>query len=151
MSVIARNKKARFNYDIDEEFEAGVVLHGNEVKSIRRGRIDMTDSHAYIDDNMELWMLGVKVQKYEQSSRFIKKIDPERQKKLLLKSKEIKKLYGKVKQSGKTIVPLSVYFNSRNLVKVKVALCTGKKIYQKKQALKVRDLDRQIKKDLREK
>ena len=138
--TVALNRKARFEYFIEEEFEAGLVLTGTEVKSLRAGRVAFTDAYAS-EKNGELWLLNATIQEYAGGNRF--NHEPRRPRKLLLQRKQIKKLIGRLQTKGVTLVPLSLYFNSRGLAKLKLGLATGKKQHEKRQAIKDRDWKRE--------
>lgn len=146
--VVAHNKKASFEYFIEEKFEAGLVLTGSEVKSIRSGKVNIADSHAGFDKN-EIFLFNCHIAEYEQANRF--NHSPKRPKKLLLHSKEIRKIFGKIKVKGYTLVALSVYFNQKNLVKVELGLAKGKKQHDKRQAIKEQDWERDKARVMRDK
>ena len=138
----AQNKKARHDYFIIETYEAGIVLSGTEVKSVRAGTVNMKDSYCYIEDG-EIYVTGVHISPYEKGNIFNR--DPLRVRKLLMHKKEIFKLFVKVGKEGYTIVPLSMYFSGKN-VKVEIGLCKGKKLYDKRETeakkAEARDIDR---------
>lgn len=138
----AQNKKARHDYFVIETYEAGIVLSGTEVKSVRAGTVNMKDSYCYIEDG-EIYMTGVHISPYEKGNIFNR--DPLRVRKLLMHKKEILKLFMKVGKEGYTIVPLSMYFSGKN-VKVEIGLCKGKKLYDKRETeakkAEARDIDR---------
>ena len=140
--VIAQNRKARHDYSILDTYEAGLVLTGTEVKSLRLGRASLVDGFATIDDG-EMFLRNVHIPVYEQGSWT--NHEPRRTRKLLLHKGEIERLIGKTKESGLTIVPLSLYF-SAGKVKVEIALARGKKSYDKRQDLARRDADREVRK-----
>jgi SsrA-binding protein len=140
MKPAAVNKKAYFNYEILETLEAGVALLGSEVKSVREGRISMKDSYADIQ-NGELFLFQCHISPYEQANRL--NHDPLRPRKLLLHRREIKRLTGKVRERGLTLVPTKVFFSERGLVKVEIALAKGKKQYEKRAVIKERDQQRE--------
>lgn len=145
---IARNKKAWHEYSILESFEAGIVLTGTEVKSIRHGKLNMKDCYAKIQDG-ELMLEGMHVSPYDKGNIF--NVDPMRTRKLLMHRYEIRKLDGRIKQDGLTLIPLSIYFK-KGKMKVELGLAKGKKLYDKREdtAKKeaVRRIDRYIKKDI---
>lgn len=143
---IAQNKKARHDYEILDTFEAGLVLHGTEVKSLREGRANLKDSYAAVH-NEEVWLYGVHISPYSHGN--INNHPPERDRKLLLHRKEIRKLIGKTKETGLTLVPLQLYFN-KGKVKVQLALARGKKEYDKRAAIEKRESDRELKRVFRE-
>ncbi len=126
--LIAPNKKARHDYFVMESYEAGIELFGTEVKSIRRGQVNLKDSYCFIDKG-ELFATGIHISPYEQGNIFNK--DPLRIKRLLMHKKEINKLLGLVTQQGLTLVPLSMYFKGSR-VKLEIGLCKGKKLYDKR-------------------
>ncbi|NUO84408.1 SsrA-binding protein SmpB, partial [candidate division KSB1 bacterium] len=134
---IAQNKKARHDYEILETYEAGLVLHGTEVKSLREGRANLKDSYAAVH-NDEVWLYGVHISPYSHGN--INNHAPERDRKLLLHRKEIRKLIGKTKETGLTLVPLQLYFN-KGKVKVQLALARGKKEYDIRAAISKRESD----------
>ena len=145
--IIAQNKKAYHDYFVEETYEAGIELSGTEVKSLRRGNANLKDSFCRIEDG-EIFAYGIHISPYEQGNIFNK--DPLRVKKLLMHRREINKLFGLVSQKGYTLVPLSLYF-SGSRVKVQLALCTGKKLYDKRESdakrSAARDIDRAMKGD----
>jgi SsrA-binding protein len=142
---ITTNKKAYFEYSVLESFDAGIMLIGNEVKSIRRNDVTIVDSFVYIK-NGELFIKNMKVAKYKQS-HMLDKHDENREKKLLLNRKEINKIEKLIQGVGTTIIPLEV-FVSKNLIKVKIGVCKGKKLWNKKEDIKNRDIDRDAKREL---
>ena len=145
--IIAQNKKAYNDFFVEETYEAGIELSGTEVKSLRRGNANLKDSFCRIEDG-EIFAYGIHISPYEQGNIFNK--DPLRAKKLLMHRREINKLFGLVSQKGYTLVPLSLYF-SGSRVKVQLALCTGKKLYDKRESdakrSAARDIDRAMKGD----
>ena len=138
--LIAQNKKARHDYHIDETYEAGLALVGTEVKSLRAGRASLVDAYGRIKDG-EVWLEGAHIPEYDQGSWT--NHEPRRSRKLLLHRAEIAKLIGKTKESGLTLVPLSLYFKDGK-AKVEIALARGKKAYDKRQSLAARDAAREI-------
>ncbi|MGX7827101.1 SsrA-binding protein SmpB [Actinokineospora sp. 24-640] len=140
--VIASNRKARHDYTILDTYEAGVVLLGTEVKSLRLGRASLVDSFATVDDG-EVWLRGLHIAEYALGTWT--NHEPRRTRKLLLHKKEILRLIGKTKESGTSLVPLSMYFKDGK-VKVELALARGKKAHDKRQALAKRDAEREIQK-----
>ena len=138
----AQNRKARHDYFVEETYEAGIVLSGTEVKSIRAGTVNMKDSYCYIEEG-EMFVTGMHISPYEKGNIF--NLDPLRDRKLLMHKKEILKLFMKIGKEGYTLVPLSMYFSGKNL-KVEVGVCKGKKLWDKREteALKAekRDIDR---------
>ncbi len=146
MGVITKNKKAYFKYEILERLEAGISLIGQEVKSIKSGRINLAGSYAVLK-NEEVFLIGAKIPPY-QPKNAPKDYNPERSRKLLLKKSEIKYLIGKIKQKGLTIVPLSVY-TKRSRIKIEIALVKGRTKPDKRELIKKRDVEREIKKELK--
>jgi SsrA-binding protein len=138
--LIAQNKKARHDYHLDDFYEAGLVLTGTEVKSLRAGRASLVDAYARIKDG-EVWLEGAHIPEYTEGSWT--NHEPRRPRKLLLHRDEIAKLVGKTKESGLTLVPLSMYFKDGK-AKVEIALARGKKAYDKRQTLATRDAEREI-------
>jgi SsrA-binding protein len=136
---VATNRKARHEYDILETFEAGLVLKGPEVKSLRDGRASFQDAYARLE-RAEVWLEGVHISPYEQANRF--NVDPVRPRKVLLHRDEIRRLVGKVEEKGLTLVPLEIYF-SRGHAKVTLALARGRKLHDKREELKRRDQERE--------
>ncbi len=143
MKVILRNKKAHFNYQIEERIESGIVLVGSEIKSIRAGRININEAYAVIKHN-EVFLVNCRINPYDPASLF--NHNPLRQRKLLLKKREIRKLAQKVERKGYTLVPLSVYINDRNKAKIEIGLCLGKKTYDKRDAERKKQIDMEIRK-----
>ncbi len=144
--LIASNKKANHNFDLLEKLEAGIVLKGNEVKSIRKGGVNLKESHARLEAN-ELWLYNCHVSPYEQANTFYK-IDPSRSRKLLLHRKQIKKWLGKVQEKGLVIVPTKLYIK-KNKVKVEIALARSKKLFDKRRQLKEKAIKRDIQKNIK--
>ena len=138
--LISENRQARHEYFILEDMEAGIELQGNEVKSIRLGNVNLKDSWCDIE-NGELFLKGLHISPYEKDG--LARTDPRRVRKLLIHKREILRLFGKVKQDGLTLIPLSLYFKDSK-VKVKVGLCKGKKLYDKRQSAAKKDAQRQI-------
>lgn len=144
--VIARNKKATHDYHIEETFETGVVLTGTEIKSIRKGKVNLQDSYARIDRG-ELFIVGMHISPFEQGNRF--NVDPTRTRKLLMHKKEINKLLGQTKVKGLTLVPLDLHLHN-GFAKIQLALGRGKKLYDKRATEAKRDADRMIQRKLKE-
>lgn len=144
--TVAQNKKAYHDYFVIEEYEAGIELFGTEVKSIRQGRVNLKDAWCSIDSG-EIFVNGMHISPYEQGNIFNR--DPLRKKKLLMHKKEIYKLYGTIKQQGLTLIPLSVYFN-KGKAKIKVGLCKGKKIYDKRDVAAKKEANRSIDREIKE-
>ena len=143
--IIAQNKKARFNYFLEDTYECGVVLEGTEVKSVKNGSISMVDAFAEITDG-EVWVRNVHIAEYSFSSIF--NHNPDRKKKLLLHREEIKRLQRKVEEKGYTLIPLDIYLKNGR-VKITLGVCKGKKLYDKRDTIKQRDLDREMSRDFR--
>ncbi len=142
MKIIARNKKAYFDYDIIEEIEAGIVLNGEEVKSLRNNACSIKESYAKIDnEKLEIFVHNMTIDHYRFSRE--NEANTKRKRKLLLHKREIKRLSRKIEEKGLTLIPLSVYFNNRNIAKIKLGLCKGKKLYNKKETIKRRDFERE--------
>jgi len=146
MKIVASNKKAYFNYEIVESLEAGIALLGSEVKSIREGRVSLKDSYAEIK-NGEVFLLHMNVSPYEQANIF--NHEPLREKKLLLHRQEIKRLIGKIREKGYTLIPTKVILNEKGRIKVEVSLAKGKRTYEKKRAIKERELEREVRAELK--
>ena len=143
--LIANNKKARHDYFVEETYEAGIALHGTEVKSLRLGKCSIKESFIKIEKG-EVFIYNMHISPYEKGNIFNK--DPLRVKKLLLHKYEINKLSGKIQQQGYTLVPLTVYL-SGSLVKIEVGLCRGKKLYDKRQDMAKRDQRREAEKNFK--
>ena len=146
IKIMARNREAYHEYFVEEELEAGIELCGTEVKSIRLGNINMKDSWCGIK-NGEMIVNQLHIAPYEQGNIFNR--DSKRPRRLLLHKREIMRLFGKVKQDGYSIIPLSIYLKG-SLVKVKIGLCKGKKLYDKRQAAAEKDAKRQIDRAMKE-
>jgi SsrA-binding protein len=141
-----RNKIATFEYFIDDKFDAGMILTGTEVKALRDGRVSFNDSYCLIDHN-ELYIKGLHISPYEFGS--YANHPPLRDRKLLLKKKELNKIIQKLKEKGLTIVPLKIYFNERGFAKIQIGLGKGKKLYDKRDSIKQRESEREIKRYLK--
>lgn len=146
MRTIATNKKAKFNYEILERIEAGISLLGSEVKSVREGGISLKESHAEIKGG-EVFLINCNISPYEAASRF--NHEPKRDRKLLLHRREIKRLTGKIQEKGLTLVPTKVFFNDKGKVKVEVSLAKGKRAYKKREVIRERDRDRELRAELK--
>lgn len=144
--ILAQNKKARHDYFIEDTYEAGIVLTGTEVKAVRLGKVNLKDSFARFKEG-ELFLLNMHISPYEQGNRF--NHDPLRTRKLLLKRRELDRLQGLVKQEGYALVPLSLYLKG-GLIKVELALAKGKKLYDKREALKEQVVKREVERHFRE-
>jgi SsrA-binding protein len=138
-STIVINKKARFEYFIEDEYEAGLVLQGWEIKSLRAGKINLSDAHVIVKYG-EAWLLGAQIQPLPTASTHIQP-EPDRTRKLLLNRKELSHLIGSVERQGYTLIPLSLYWK-KNRVKAKIALAKGKKMHDKRSTIKDRDWER---------
>ena len=147
MKIVAVNKSASFEYFVEEKFEAGIVLEGSEVKSIRKSNCNLSDSFCFVRKG-EAVLKNMHIAVYDRSGAFNTR-DSRRDRKLLLHKSEIAKIVGKVNEKGYTLVPLKVYFKD-SLVKVEVALCRGKHTYDKKQSLREKDLKRDAERRIRE-
>ncbi len=137
--IISQNRRARFNYEIVETMEAGIVLAGSEVKSLRTSKVNISDTYA-APENDEIKIHNLFITEYKNSSQ--KDTNPRRIRKLLLHKREIKKIQGYIDQKGLTLIPLKLYFNSKGVVKMELAIAKGKKLYDKREAEKKRDWDR---------
>jgi SsrA-binding protein len=140
VKLIAQNKKAYHDYHVEETLEAGIALTGTEVKSLRAGRANLRDSYAAVEEG-ELWLIGVHISPYDQGNIF--NHDPLRKRKLLVHSRELRRMYGKVKVSGYTLVPTKLYFKDGR-AKVEIGLAKGKTTYDKRQSLAKKEADRDI-------
>jgi len=138
--IAAENRKARFNYEIGETFEAGIVLTGSEVKSLRAGRATIAESYADARGG-EIWLINSNIPEYLQAHRYNHL--PKRARKLLLHQRQISRLAGAVEREGMTIVPLKLYFNERGRAKIEIALGKGKKLHDKRETEKKRSWDRE--------
>ncbi|HOE13589.1 MAG TPA: SsrA-binding protein SmpB [Candidatus Saccharicenans sp.] len=146
MKVVATNKTAYHDYEILETFEAGLALVGSEVKSIREGRISLKESYADFSQG-GLYLFDCNISPYHAANIF--NHDPLRPRKLLLHKRELKRLAGKVQEKGLTLIPTKVYLNDRGLVKLELALARGKKTYEKREAIKKRDVEREIRAEMK--
>ncbi|HHY82468.1 MAG TPA: SsrA-binding protein SmpB [Clostridiales bacterium] len=146
IKVIAQNKKARHDYFIEETYEAGIVLSGTEVKSIRLGKVNLKDSYADVKQG-EVFVHNMHISPYEKGNIFNR--DPMRDRKLLLNRREINKLIGYIQQKGYSLIPLQVYMK-RGLVKVELAVAKGKKLYDKREDMAKRDAKREMERTFRE-
>ncbi|MEG6612952.1 SsrA-binding protein SmpB [Pseudoclostridium thermosuccinogenes] len=147
IKIVAQNKKARHDYFIEQTLEAGIVLSGTEVKSIRQGKVNLRDSYAYIDKNGEVILSGMHISPYEQGNIFNK--DPLRDRKLLLHRYEINRLIGYTQQKGLTLVPVQLYFK-KGKVKLELGVARGKKLYDKREDIAERDAKREIDRKMKE-
>ena len=140
ITVVAKNPVARHNYTIEDTIEAGIVLSGTEIKSIRKGMLNLKDSFAKIEDN-EMFLYGMHISPYEQGNRYNQK--PDRVRKLLLNKREILKIQDKVKKDGVTIVPLELFLTN-GFAKLEIGLAKGKKLYDKREAITKKTQERDI-------
>ena len=147
VKIAANNKKAFHDYFVEETYEAGIVLTGTEIKSVRQGKVSIKESYAKII-NGELFVLGMNISPYEQGNRF--NADPLRDRKLLLHKKEIGKLLGYTTQKGLTLVPLKMYINEEGKAKLEIGVCRGKKNYDKREDIAKRDAKRDIERKMKE-
>jgi SsrA-binding protein len=138
--VVAQNRRARFNYHLEETFEAGIALTGSEVKSLRAGKATIAESYADARGG-EIWLVNANIPEYLQAGRF--NHAPKRLRKVLLHRRQINKLIGAVEREGMTLVPLRLYFNERGRAKIELALARGKKLYDKRQTEKKRSWERE--------
>lgn len=139
IQIVAQNKKAYHEYTIEDKIEVGIVLKGSEVKSLRFSKASINESYANNIDN-EIFILGANIPEYNKAKSF--KHNPKRPRKLLLHKKEIKRLIGLIKRKGYTIIPLTLYFNHKNIAKLSLGLAKGKKKHDKREAIKQRDWER---------
>ncbi|MFV0643653.1 MAG: SsrA-binding protein SmpB [Sphingomonadaceae bacterium] len=146
--IASENRRARFDYHIDETFEAGIQLQGTEVKALRAGEGTLSDSYAEIRGG-EVWLVNANIPEFSHGNRF--NHEPKRPRKLLLNVREISKLTGAVERKGMTLVPLSIYFNGRGKAKVELALAKGKQAHDKRASIKDRDWKRDKARLMREK
>ena len=139
---IAKNKKAFFEYHISDEVEAGIQLTGTEIKSVRSQQANLNDAFCVFENN-ELWVKGMHIPEYKQGTHY--NHEPKRSRKLLLKKSELKKLFSKVKEKGFTIIPTRLYISPRGFAKLEIGLAKGKKMYDKREGIKKRETDRELK------
>lgn len=145
VKVIAQNKKARFEYFVEESYECGIVLEGTEVKSIKNGNVSFNDSFAEIINN-ELWIRNFQISEYSYSSVF--NHNPERLKKLLIHKEELKRIKRKVEEKGYTLIPLDIHLKA-GLIKIQLGICKGKKMFDKRNTIKERDLNRDLSREFK--
>jgi SsrA-binding protein len=141
-----RNRQAYFEYYIDDKLQAGIALLGTEVKSLRAGKASFVDAYCIFQKG-ELWLKGMHIAEYSHGT--VNNHDPLRDRKLLLTKRELKRWEGKIKEKGYTIVPLHIFFNEKNLVKVEIGLAKGKKLHDKRESIKQRDTEREMKRYLK--
>lgn len=146
--VVAENRRARFDYFVDDVYEAGIALTGTEVKSLRFGEGSIADSYAEVR-NGEVWLVNANIPEFSHGNRF--NHEPKRPRKLLLHAREVAKFHGAVNRQGMTLIPLSIYFNDRGRAKVELALAKGKKLHDKRDTEKNRDWQREKQRLMRDK
>ena len=145
VKIIVKNRKARHDYQIFETYEAGISLLGSEVKSLREGKINISDAYAFIK-NGEVWLKNLHISPYKMASE--EYYDPLRLRRLLLHKREIRKMFAKTEQKGQTLIPVTIYFKN-NIVKIELALAVGRKKYDKREAIAKSDAQRRIKSALK--
>jgi len=141
-----RNRQAFYDYFIDVKYDAGMVLLGTEVKSLRGGRASFNDSYCLVHDG-EIWLKSLHIAEYSHGT--VNNHDPLRDRKLLLEKREIRKIETKLKEKGYTLIPLRIFFNSRNLAKIEIGLARGKKMYDKRESIKQKDVEKEMKRYLK--
>lgn len=141
MKIVVSNRKALHDYQVLESYEAGIVLAGSEVKSLRQGTVSISDAYGDMSGG-EVYLYNLHIAAYKNSSAG--KLNPKRRRKLLLKKREMKKLYGLVQQRGNTMIPLKIYFSDRGYAKVEVGVCRRKRLYDKKEKILKREEERKI-------
>ncbi len=144
--LVANNKKARHDYTILETYEAGLVLTGTEIKSLRQGKANLKESYIKVDKG-EAYIYGMHISPYDHGNIF--NVDPLRTRKLLLHKREILKLYGQTKEKGLTLVPLSLYINEEGRAKMQIAIAKGKKLYDKRESIAKKDAERRMQRERR--
>jgi len=147
VKTVAENRRARYEYAIDEVFEAGIALTGTEVKSLRTGEGSIAESYAEVKDG-QMWLVNANIPEYLQGNRF--NHEPKRPRRLLMKAREISRLHGAITRQGMTLVPLSVYFNDRGRAKIELALAKGRKLHDKREHEKEKDWKREQARLMRE-
>lgn len=147
MKLIAKNKKAYFDFEIIDTLEAGISLLGSEVKSVKFGRISLKESYVEIKDG-EAFLINCNISPYEAANIF--NHEPRRQRKLLLHRREIKRWMGKIKEKGLTVVPTKVFVSKKGKIKLEIALVKGKRAYQKREVIRERDRDREMQRELKD-
>jgi len=146
-NTVITNRKAKFEYHLIETFAAGIVLTGTEVKSLRGGKASLQEAYCYTD-NEEVFVKNMNISEYEKGG--YNNHDPKRERKLLLKKKEIRRIKKKLEEKGLTLVPLKIYFNDRNFAKMDIALAKGKKLYDKREDIKQKDTNRELSRALKD-
>lgn len=148
MKSLQKNKKAYFDYSIIEDFEAGISLLGDEVKSMRKGSFSVKESYVRIDrESLEMFIIDMTVEKNPFGTHTT--IDPKRKRKLLMHKNQIKRISRKLDEKGLTLIPLEVYLNDRNIIKIKIALASGKKLFDKRETIKRREFERDKARDFK--
>jgi len=148
-ATIVDNRKARFDYSLEDTFEAGIMLVGTEVKSLRMGQANIKEAYVGPKDG-DIWLFNANIPEYQQASQNLQH-DPKRPRKLLLHKREVNKLLGAISREGYTVVPLKLFFNSRGLAKLNIALAKGKQAHDKRDSVKKRDWDKQKGRIMRDK
>ena len=146
--IVAENRRARYNYEVGETFEAGLALVGTEVKSLRTGKATIAESYASAEKG-EMFLINATIPEFLQGNRF--NHEPKRPRKLLLKAREIAKLANGIEREGMTIVPLKIYFNEKGMAKIEIAMARGKKLHDKRETEKARDWNREKSRLMRDK
>jgi len=146
MAKEMNNRQAYFNYHIEDKYVAGIVLMGTEVKSMREGKVSFADSYCLFDKG-ELWLRGLTIAEYSHGTAY--NHVPVHDRKLLLTSRELKRLEAKMKEKGYTLIPVKIFFNDKNFVKVEIGLARGKKVHDKRESIKERDTQREMKRYLK--
>jgi SsrA-binding protein len=146
--IAAENRKARFNYEITDTLEAGIILSGTEIKSLRNGKANITDSYASVEGG-ELWLINCYIPEYLQANRF--NHEPRRRRKLLVHRKQLARLYQSTQREGMTIVPLNIHYNDKGMAKLELGIARGKKLHDKRESEKERDWNREKGRLLRDK
>ncbi|MCS6822098.1 MAG: SsrA-binding protein SmpB [Microscillaceae bacterium] len=144
-SVNIQNRQARFEYEFLENYTAGIMLTGTEIKSIRQAKVQLQDSFCYFKDMKSLWVKNMHIAPYENGTHY--NHEPRRERKLLLTKKELRKLFHKHQEKGLTIIPVRLFINERGLAKLEIALARGKKLYDKRETIKERDVRREMARD----
>ncbi|AWD33146.1 SsrA-binding protein [Candidatus Fokinia solitaria] len=142
---ISKNRKAYHNYTVDSTYEAGIALRGSEVKSLRKNKTSLSESYGSLIKG-ELFLLNLHIPQYECTTAFL--LDSRRPKKLLLHKREINRIIGKMKKNHFTIIPLEMYLNERSLIKVAIGVCKGKTNYDKRESIKKREIEREMRRDV---
>ncbi len=147
VKTVAENRKARYEYFIEETFEAGIALQGTEVKALRIGEGSIAESYAEVRED-EMWLVNANIPEFSHGNRF--NHEPKRPRKLLMRAREIAKLHGQITRQGMTVIPLAIYFNDRGRAKVELALAKGKKMHDKRESEKEKDWKREAGRLLRD-